>query len=85
MWDLLGHPTVRAVLVIGFVLVVAYFGFQVIFALRPNTSTADTSPTDLLSDFEEMQSGGDINEEELRNIKSVLGRDRQQSSTNPPT
>ena len=79
MWDLLGHPTVRAVLLIGFVLVVAYIGFQVVFALRPNSSIADTSPTELGSEFEEMRSGGDINEEELRNIKAVLGRDRPKS------
>lgn len=75
MWELLDHPTVRAVLVLGVVLLIAYFGFQVIFALRPNTSTSHTNPTDLASEFEEMRSGGDISDEELRNIKSVLGRD----------
>jgi hypothetical protein len=76
MWDLLGHTYVRVVLVSAAVLVVAYAGLRVVLALRPKTSIDDTSPTDLMSDFEEMRSGGDINEEELRNIKAVLGRDR---------
>lgn len=79
MWDLLAHPTVRAVLVVVVVLVVAYVGFQVLFALRPKTSTDDINPTELMADFEEMQSGGDINEVELRNIKAVLGRKQPKS------
>jgi hypothetical protein len=79
MWDLLAHPTVRSVLVVVVVLVVAYIGFQVLFALRPKTSIADINPTELMTDFEEMQSGGDINEEELRNIKAVLGRNHHKT------
>lgn len=78
MWDLLAQPTVRSIIVVVIVLVVAYIGIQVLFALRPKTSTADINPTGLMTDFEEMQSAGDINEEELRNIRAVLGRNQQE-------
>ncbi len=77
MWDLLNYPTTQAVVGIGLILVVTYFGFQVLAGLRPSIRKADTSETDLVSGFEEMRREGDINAQELRNIKAVLGR-------NPP-
>ena len=55
-------------------LVVVYAAFQVIFRLRPSTSISDTSGDNLVQNFEEMQLEGDIDEEELRKIKSVLGK-----------
>jgi uncharacterized membrane protein len=79
MWDLLSHPVVRAVLVVVVVLVVAYVCFQILFALRPKTSKDDINPTEMELDLEEMRSGGDISEQELRNIKAVLGRNQHNS------
>lgn len=76
MWDLLAHPTARSILMVVVVLVAAYVAIQLLLALRPKTSIGDINPTELMTDFEEMRSGGDINEEELRNIKAVLGRNQ---------
>ena len=77
MWSLLNHPSTQSVLGVGLVLVTAYLGVQVLRSLRPSISKADTSQTDLAGGFEEMQREGDINAQELRNIKAVLER-------NPP-
>ena len=79
MGDWLRHPATQTVLGIGVVLVASYYGFRILMALRPSTSKADTSATDLVGDFEEMQTAGDISAEELRNIRAVLGRNQQQS------
>ena len=74
---LAAHRYVEAVIVVAIVLAVAYVGFRYLSYLRPKTSKDDTSPTDLLSDLEELRSGGDISEEELRSIKAVLGRNQR--------
>lgn len=71
------HPVMQAVIGIGLVFVSAYLGVLVIKSLRPSTPKADTSQTDLAGGFEEMRREGDINAQELRNIKAVLER-------NPP-
>ena len=77
MWDLLDIPVVQAILGVTLLLVAIYVGYRVIVALRPSTSKADTSVHDLLNDFEEMQLEGDINAQELRSIKALLGNSQQ--------
>jgi len=77
MWALLNHPSTQAAFGIGMVFVIAYFGIRVTKSLRPSTIKADTSQSELARGFEEMRREGDINAQELRNIKAVLER-------NPP-
>jgi uncharacterized membrane protein len=74
MLDLLNQPTVQAALGVAGLLIVIFVSYHVIVALRPSTSKDDMSDRDLASDFEEMRLGGDIDEQELRSIRAVLGR-----------
>lgn len=74
MWDLLSRPAVQALLGLAVVMIAVYFAYRVIMSLRPSDSKADMSDLDLAKDFEEMRLGGDINEEELRSIKTVIGK-----------
>lgn len=79
MWDWLSLPAVQVVLATLTMLAIIYVGWQVAWALRPSTCTGDTNVDHLARNFEEMQLGGDISDEELRNIKSVLGKTQQRS------
>ena len=74
MSDFLGQPSVQALLSVAGLLVMVYGAYRVIEALRPSTSKADISDRDLASDFEEMRLEGDIDEEELRSIRAVIGK-----------
>lgn len=74
MWELLSQPTVQAILAVAVLLVVVAVGYQVVVHLRPTTIKADTSVDHLAQNFEEMQLGGDIDADELRKIKAVLGK-----------
>lgn len=74
MWEVLSPHAVQAILAILGLMVVVFVGFQVLTALRPSTSKADTSPPSLGQDFEEMYLEGDVDAEELRRIKTVLGK-----------
>lgn len=80
MWDWLSLPAVQVVLATLTMLAVIYGGWQIALALRPSTRTGDTNVDHLARNFEEMQLGGDISDEELRNIKSVLGKTQQRSA-----
>lgn len=79
--ELLNHPTVQAILSVAVLLIVVYLGIVVLTRLRPSTSKADMNVEDLAANFEEMRLEGDIDEAELRKIKSVLGK----SQVNPPS
>ena len=79
MWDWLSLSAVQVVLATVTLLAVIYGGLQIIWALRPSTCTGDTNVDHLARNFEEMQLGGDISDEELRNIKSVLGKTQKRS------
>lgn len=74
MSDLLRPTALQAILSVLGLLIVMYAAFRVIERLRPSTSKDDMSDDDLVGDFEEMQLEGDINEEELRSIRAVLGK-----------
>jgi uncharacterized membrane protein len=77
MSDLFRPSALQAMLSVAGLLVVMYAAFRVIEVLRPSTSKDDMSDRDLASDFEEMQLEGDINEEELRSIRAVLGKTQE--------
>lgn len=70
----------QAVLAVAVLLLVVYFAIQVLLYLRPSTSKAGTSAENLVENFEEMRSEGDIDEAELRKIKSVLGKSQAKGS-----
>ena len=77
MWDWLSNPPVRSVLAVAVLMVVIYGGIQVISRLRDLTIKPDTNAEDLFKNFEEMRLEGDIDEAELRKIKSVLGKSQE--------
>ncbi|QDV27458.1 hypothetical protein [Aureliella helgolandensis] len=72
MWDLLNQPAVRASLAVLIMLTCIYLGWRAALALRPLTGKDDTNVDDLVRNFEEMRLEGDIDETELRSIRSVL-------------
>ena len=72
--------TIQAVLAALGLMVLLYVGYRVILALRPSISIDDSSPSTLLSEFEEMRFEGDINEEELRSIRAAAGKQLGKSS-----
>ncbi|MCA9128414.1 MAG: hypothetical protein KDB22_15110 [Planctomycetales bacterium] len=72
----LSSPVVRVVLMLTALFVLVFFAALVLKALRPATGTADTNDDGLVQNFEEMAREGDINESELRSIRSVLGASR---------
>ena len=74
MWEWLSQPAVQAILAVAVLLVTMAVGYQVLMRLRPTTIKDDTSVDHLAQNFEEMQLGGDINADELRKIKAVLGK-----------
>ncbi len=83
MWDWLGSPAVQALLAVTTVLAVVYFGLQALIALRPSTSKDVTNAYDLSRNFEEMQLEGDISDEELRTIRSVIGKTQSRRTSEP--
>ena len=81
MWEWLSLPAVQATAGVVALLAAIYGGVQAIFALRPKTSKVDTSVSHLARNFEEMRLGGDISDEELRNIKSVIGKTQERNAS----
>ncbi|MFK7735514.1 MAG: hypothetical protein AB8B50_05790 [Pirellulaceae bacterium] len=80
MVEILQQPTVQAVLSIAVVLALIYAAIVIVGRLRPSTIKADTSVEDLAANFEEMRLEGDIDDAELRKIKSVLGKTKSDST-----
>lgn len=74
MWELLSQPAVQAGLAVAILLVAVSVGYAIIVRLRPSTNNTDSSADELVANFEEMRLEGDIDESELRKIKSVLGK-----------
>ena len=80
MSEMISNPTVQAVLAVTVLMIVVYVGIQLVVRLRPSTGKADTNAADLTSNFEEMCLEGDIDEAELRKIKTVLGKKQANQS-----
>jgi hypothetical protein len=84
LWDLLSHPTVQSVLGVLILLTVCAIAVYVLSKLR-DSNTQDVPMDELLrKNFEEMRSGGDINEAEFRNIASLLAEQPRRSSQPTP-
>ncbi len=79
MADWLSLPTLQAVVGVVLLLAAIYGGLQATLALRPSTCKVDTCVDHLAQNFEEMRLEGDISDEELRNIKSVLGKRQERT------
>jgi len=73
IWEALSTPTVQAVLGLLILLAVCAIAFYVLSKLRDSNSQDVPMDQLLRKNFEEMQSGGYINEAEFRNITSLLG------------
>ncbi len=80
MWDWLSLPALQAVVAVVLLLAVIYSGLQALLALRPSTCKVVTNVEHLAQNFEEMRLEGDISDEELRNIKSVLGKTQERNA-----
>lgn len=80
MTDWLSLPTLQAVVGVVLLLAVIYGGLQAILALRPSTCKVDTCVDHLAQNFEEMRLEGDISDEELRNIRSVLQKSQERNT-----
>ena len=80
MADWLSLPNLQAVVVVVLLLAAIYGGLQAILALRPSTCKVDTCVDHLAQNFEEMRLGGDISDEELRNIRSVLQKSQERNT-----
>ena len=84
IWHLLSNPTVQSVLSVLILLTVCSIAIYVVSKLR-DSNTQDVPMDELLrKNFEEMRSGGDINEAEFRNIASLLAEPPRRSSKPAP-
>ncbi|MEQ1825347.1 MAG: hypothetical protein ABL921_05350 [Pirellula sp.] len=83
---MLSNSTVQSVLGVLIVLAVCSIAYYWLSKLRDST-TQDVAMDELLrKNFEEMRSGGDINDAEFRNIASLLeGQSRGSPTPSPKT
>jgi len=71
------HPSaetlIQAILAVGILMGLVIVGVLVVQSFRGGAADKGHSANELLSNFEEMRSRGDINDADYRKIKSVLG------------
>jgi hypothetical protein len=84
LWQYLSDPTVQSVLGILILLAVCSVAFHLLSRLRDSTKQDVPMDELLRKNFEEMRSGGDINEAEFRNIASLLAEQPRRSTTRSP-
>ena len=84
IWGLLQSSTFQAVLGVLILLTMCSIAIRLVSRLRDSNTQDDQSGELLRKNFEEMRSGGDINEEEFRNITSLLAEPPRRSSTPTP-
>ena len=75
MQEFLTTPAARTVLWVAVLLIMMAVGFYVVRRFRDRIDDDRLTPSDLLTNFREMQHGGDISEKEFRTIKTVLGQE----------
>jgi uncharacterized membrane protein len=80
--DLLSSSVVQAVLGILVLLAVSLVAYYILQKLRVSSSEEAGFVDSLQKNFEEMRSGGDINEAEFRKIKASLSGEKN-SNLNP--
>jgi hypothetical protein len=72
MQEFLTTPTARIVLWVAVLLIMMAVGYYVVRRFRDRIDDDRQTASDLLTNFREMQHGGDISEKEFRTIKTVL-------------
>jgi uncharacterized membrane protein len=72
MQEFLRSTPAQAVIWITVLLVLCAVGAYVVKRFRAAVQQREPSASELLTDFREMQEGGDISDKEFRRIKSVL-------------
>jgi uncharacterized membrane protein len=83
-WGLLANPVVQSVLGILILMIVCSIAFYVVSKLRDSNNQDVLTDEQLRKNFEEMRSGGYINESEFRNIASLLAEQPRRSSMLSP-
>ncbi|MFN7732692.1 MAG: hypothetical protein ACK5OB_12365 [Pirellula sp.] len=79
--DVLSDPVVQSVLGVVILLVISAVALFALSRLR-DSNTDNQRPDELLAkNFEEMRSEGDIDEQEFRKIKALLGDGKRAPST----
>ena len=63
----------QVVLALGMLTGLVVVGLVIVQRFRGDAAGKGTSPQELLTNFQEMRSRGDINDADYRRIKSVLG------------
>jgi hypothetical protein len=74
-------PTIQSVLGVLIVMTVSFIAYYWLSKLRDSTKQDVPMEELLRKNFEEMRSGGDINEAEFRNIASLLSGQSRRSTT----
>ena len=70
--DVLNQPSSRLVINIAWLAVAAVVGFYLIGKFRHGFRQSDQGPSNLLDNFRELHTRGQLSDEEYRNIKSKL-------------
>jgi uncharacterized membrane protein len=71
------HPSadtlVQAILAVGVLIGLVIVGVLIVQSFRGSAAQKGPTPNELLANFQEMRSRGDITDADYRKIKSVLG------------
>lgn len=73
MLEILEQPAAQVIIGVAGLAIMIVIGAYVIGLARGGLQGRDTSPSDLLSNFREMHSQGELADEEFRTIKGMLG------------
>jgi uncharacterized membrane protein len=82
--EFLGTPTAQAVLWLTVLLCLLLVAFYIVKRFRDGADDDRLTTSELLTNFREMNRGGDISDAEFRTIKTVLG-DRWQTELKDST
>jgi hypothetical protein len=85
VWSFLANPVVQSVLGILILLAVCSIAYYALSKLRDSNTNDVLSDELLRKNFEEMRSGGVIDESEFRNIASLLAEEPRRSNSTSPT
>ncbi len=77
MWEFLGEPQAQLVLSLAALTALVAVGLYAINAFRGSTDEAGPSASDLMSNFSDLHSQGELSDEEFRTIKSMLAERMQ--------
>jgi len=73
-WQFFFEPTVQLVLATALLAILIVIGIYVLMRVRAEAREDPTSPSELLSQFEELRARGMLQEEEFKKIKDNLSK-----------